>query len=439
MKSVTGFLCVIIVLLNFAACRKETAKEGELEITFRVTEKSQIEVYTKIFNSFIEAYNAEKGTNLILKITPGQGMDITNTRMSSNDKPDIFMLDGPADVVQYAGDGLLYDLTKTAEKGRWSEKLFDWAYNLSKTDGKVYTLPYGYEGMVLWYNKTIMKELGLDAASIDTLAEFEAALQAAKDANYTPIMLGTQDWPWAQEWYLSILFSYTGKEQLKKTLSGTDGGDWRDQAYAKTVGLYKSWHQKGYLADGKSYVLTSGDAINAFSTDKALFKLEGTWAPYWITPLEKADKDKIGVMLHPAINETETPHMPLAVGGMWCAANDSEHAEAAAYIINKLLDENIQGQFIKAGLDVAPIAIDRSQFQGLDPVVEQMWSMVNGALDQGNYGYTTWAFYPPKTRVYLYEGIVNVLEGTIPVDKYLSEAQKLNRKEIEEGFAPILP
>src|SRR5690606_21255639 len=102
---------------------------------------------------------------------------------------------------------------------------------LSIIDDKVYTLPFGYEGMVVWYNKEIMGKLGLTPESLTTLASFESALKKAKDSGYIPIMLGSQDWPWAQEWYLSILFSYTGRELLKSTIEGKEKQGWNQQAF----------------------------------------------------------------------------------------------------------------------------------------------------------------------------------------------------------------
>lgn len=414
-------------------------EEQVFEIGHVATEANQIAILEGLFNGFIEEYNAANSTNYKLKFTPSQSKDITNTRMSSKDKPDIFLLDSPADVAQYVKDDLLLDLTEYAEKSAWNDKLFNWAYNLSKTNDKVYTLPYGYEGLVIWYNKDIMTELGLDAAEIDTRDEFENALQLAKDRGYTPIMLGSQDWPWAQEWYLSIMMSYTGRDLVKDVLQGNNGAEWMDERFAQTINTYKSWHDNGYLADGKSYVLTSDDAINAFTNDKALFKLEGTWAPYWIVPLEDDVKAKIGVMLHPAINDTEAPHVPIAVGGMWCVSKDTKAPDLAAYLLDKLLSQDIQSDFLEAGLDVAPMAIDSTEFDALDPVVKDMWMMLNNALDQGDYGYTTYAFYPPETRVYIYEGIVNVLEGKITVDEYLKQIQTLTNKERDAGFLPILP
>jgi len=437
-------ISIVTILMSgslFAAGSQETSSSDALtiEVAIPSSEESQVALTDKVFQKLISDYNKAHGTEHTVFVSSNQKMDLLNTRMSSNDKPDIFLLDSPADVNQYAKDGLLLDLTSYVKADNWEGTMFDWAYDLAKVDGKVVTLPYGYEGMVLWYNKKIMKELGLNPADITTLKAYENALQKASDAGYIPVMLGSQDWPWAQEWYLSIMFSYTGRPLLKNVIEGKDPQGWNNPAFKKTVALYKSWHDKGYLADGRSFILTSDDAINAFTSDKALFKLEGTWAPYWITPLDKADQEKIGVMLHPAIGTSEKPHLPLAVGGMWCASSETDAPEAAAALISGLLSQDFQGAFLENGMDVAPMPIDASQFENLMPNVKQMWSLVNNALANGSFGYTTWAFFPPETRVYAYEGIVNVLEEKISIDDYLAEMQRLNTKELQQGFKPVLP
>ena len=441
MKRMMLACAIVFMCLGMIGAKGSTEQTPPqvVEVSCFATQEDQVAIYGKVFQDLVDSYNAEHGTAYTLVYTPGQGMDITNTRMSSNSKPDIFTLDSPADVNQYARDGLLLDLTAGAKADGWDKTLFGWAFDLAKVDGKVVTLPYGYEGMVLWYNKTLMRNLGLNPADIRTLADYETALSKAAQADLIPVMLGSQDWPWAQEWYLSILYSYTGRQLLRDTITGASPTGWTDPAFKTTVELYKSWHDRKWLADGRSYVLTSDDAINAFTNGLALFKLEGTWAPYWILPLEEAERANIGVMLHPSINTDEEPHLPLAVGGMWCASADTKHPQIVQHLLNGLLAQDIQSEFVQNGMDVAPMQIDPSEFKGLDPTIEQMWAMVNTALAEGSFGYTTWAFYPPETRVYLYEGIVNVLEGRITVDAYLTELDRLNKKELAQGFSPVLP
>lgn len=296
-------LICVSIFANGNQEKNGVVKRKKIEVAVNSTDIGQVETYRIIFENIVNRYNSENGTDYLLNFQSGQSKDIVNTRMISNDKPDIFMLDSPADASQYAKDNLLLDLTQYAEKDGWEDRMFNWAYDLSKVDGKNVTLPYGYEGIVLWYNKEIMAELGLNPEDIDTLEEYENALKLAQEAGYIPVMLGSQDWPWAQEWYLSVMYSYTDRNSVKSNIEGN--GSWNSEEFKKTVDIYKSWHDKKYLADGKSFVLTSDDAINAFSNGKALFKLEGTWAPYWITPMDQVEQDKIGVMLHPSINNTE--------------------------------------------------------------------------------------------------------------------------------------
>jgi len=432
--------CLLLMSgLGFAAGTNDDGKAQVFEVSVNTTKDEQNKLYETVFQRFVDEYNKKYNTGYSLRFVSGQGMDIINTRMSSKDKPDIFTIDSPADANQFAKDGLLLDMTDYAVKNKWKESVFDWAYSLAQVNGRVVALPYGYEGMVLWYNKDIMKELGLNPADITNLEAYENAMKKAADAGYIPVMLGSQDWPWAQEWYLSILYSYTGRNLVKNTIEGKPGFTWNSAPFRKTVELYKSWHDRGYLADKRSYVLTSDDAINAFVGGKALFKLEGTWAPYWMMPLDAAERDKIGVMLHPAINSTERPHLPLAVGGMWCVSATTAHKDLAAYILTGLLGQDIQADFLNNGMDVAPIKVEKSSFNGLIPTVQVMWNMVNGALADGSFGYTTWAFYPPETRVYLYEGIVNVLENKLGIDQYLTQMDVLNKKELAQGFIPVIP
>lgn len=439
MKKVIATMMVVLFVASIAFANGSSEKSGtEIEFAVGVTEEGQVAYLQQIVTGMVEDYNAENGTDYILKFSPAQSKDIINTRMSSNDKPDIFMTDSPADVQRYQKDGLLLDLSAAADKYGWKERMFDWAYQLSLVDGNVYTLPMGYEGIVLWYDKTVAAELGVDPENIETLAEFEAALDKAAAAGYIPIMLGSQDWPWAQEWYLSIMYSYTGRDLLKDTVEGK--ASWTDPRFKETVELYKSWNDKGYLAQGKSYILTSDDAINAFTSGKCLFKLEGTWATYWITPLTEDEQNNIGVILHPAINDVEKPHLPIAVGGMYCASADAaDKADIIGYILNGFLEQKYQGKFLEEGLDVAPISVDDEQYANLSDTLKTMWNLVNDALADGSYGYTTYAFYPAETRVYCYEGIVNVFEGTTTIDDYLAKMQELNTKELEEGFIPVLP
>ena len=74
--------------------------------------------------------------------------------------PDILDLDGPTDVVEFADAGKAVDLTPYAEQYGWDSVISEWAYNTSVYDGKLYSMPAGFEGMGMYYNLGVMEEHG---------------------------------------------------------------------------------------------------------------------------------------------------------------------------------------------------------------------------------------------------------------------------------------
>ena len=64
-----------------------------IEIAHNATNEEQILVFETVFQDMVDRYNAENEADYVLNFVTGQGKDIINTRMSSNDRPDIFSLD----------------------------------------------------------------------------------------------------------------------------------------------------------------------------------------------------------------------------------------------------------------------------------------------------------------------------------------------------------
>jgi len=68
--------------------------------------------------------------------------------------------------------------------------------------------------------------------------------------------------------------------------------------------------------------------------------------------------------------------------------------------------------------------------------------MINAVADAsaaGNYGYTTWTFFPPKTITFLIENIERVWAGDLSVEDFLAEMQSVFDPELAAGDVPPLP
>ena len=92
--------------------------------------------------------------------------------------PDILDLDGPTDVVEFADAGKAVDLTPYAEQYGWDSVISEWAYNTSVYDGKLYSMPAGFEGMGMYYNLGVMEEHGWSIPS--NLEELESLMEEIK-------------------------------------------------------------------------------------------------------------------------------------------------------------------------------------------------------------------------------------------------------------------
>ena len=58
------------------------------------------------------------------------------------------------------------------------------------------------------------------------------------------------------------------------------------------------------------------------------------------------------------------------------------------------------------------------------------------AVSAGNYGYTTWTYWPPATEEYLIRGIEQVWLNQVSVKDYLAKMQDIFAKEMKDGKVP---
>jgi raffinose/stachyose/melibiose transport system substrate-binding protein len=72
----------------------------------------------------------------------------------------------------------------------------------------------------------------------------------------------------------------------------------------------------------------------------------------------------------------------------------------------------------------------------MDPRVADVLSTLSDATSEGNYGYTTWTFWPPKADVFVYEGMEKVLVGEMEPAEYCGELDRIFKQELEEGEVP---
>jgi raffinose/stachyose/melibiose transport system substrate-binding protein len=170
-------------------------------------------------------------------------------------------------------------------------------------DGHLYGLPQQVSEVVLWYNKALFEQAGVDPASLETWDGFLAAVQTFKDAGITPLAVGAKDkWP-AHFWWSKLVVRLAGQDAFNQARLGENGG-FTAEPFVKAGEMFLELaalepFQEGFLA------AAYGDASGYFGDGKAAMHLMGDW-DYGAMKDNSASKagipdDQLGILPFPTI------------------------------------------------------------------------------------------------------------------------------------------
>lgn len=359
-------------------------------------------------------------------------------KMAAGEGPDLFNMDGPTIAAEYAAANRMADLTPYVTKYGWDKIIFPWALDSCKINGKVYSIPNSYEGLVLWYNADMFKANNWEAPK--TYADLEKIAKDAMSKKLMPFAFGTSNFKPANEWFFSVvLTNYAGKEAMKKVLTGE--AKWTDEPYKGAISLLAKMWQDGWINDKKSQSISTDDSTALFLDQKAPMKMEGTWL-YGTLSTQKDMKFKYDVALFPSLKDGVKQTLPLALGGVFGISSNSQHADQAAEVINWLYtDVNAHAKSVEeGGAQTLPMNIPDNLFSDkMNPVQKKMIKQLVDAQTSGDVGYCSWTFWPPETRNYMIDNIEKVFLNSMTVDEYLKNTQEIFDKEKAAGKLPAVP
>jgi raffinose/stachyose/melibiose transport system substrate-binding protein len=232
--------------------------------------------------------------------------DITTNlklRLSEANPPDVIPANqGWAGVGELSSSGLLLNLDAYEKAYGWNQKLPPTILqqSMATPDGKdigqgsLYGVPINQGAFVtVFYNRAILAELGLSVPK--TMAEFEAAMAAAKSAGKVPMALGTQDgWP-ASATLLAIQAALDSTANINNSVYATADVKLADTALADAAAMYKNWADNSYFT--KDFVgVSSTDAVQGFVDGTGLFCV---WYSGFLPFKDQAQGDQFGQFLMP--------------------------------------------------------------------------------------------------------------------------------------------
>jgi raffinose/stachyose/melibiose transport system substrate-binding protein len=225
------------------------------------------------------------------------------TLLQSADAPDVFHSWGGGVFYEQAAAGVLRPIEDVLSEEAKANVGTAGVSAFTAPDGHLYGVARDVSEVVLWYNKTLFEQAGVDPASMSTWEGFLAGVQAFKDAGITPIAIGAKDkWP-AHFWWSKLVVRLAGQEGFEAAARG-EGDGFAGEDFVKAgeyfleLAALDPW-QEGFLA------ATYGDASGQFGDGLAAMHLMGDW-DYGAMKDNSADKagipdEELGILPFPTI------------------------------------------------------------------------------------------------------------------------------------------
>ncbi|MGN7765218.1 ABC transporter substrate-binding protein [Paenibacillus sp. 22594] len=305
----------------------EPAKKVELKVFLTLPQfKDQFDQY---FEQFKAKELKEKNIEVKIKLeTPNadQAKQILQTRLASNDAPDVFAIHAN-DIPTYYNAGYLTDLSDQPAVS----KLFDSVKQTVTYDGKVPVLPLESLAWGYLYNKKIFSDNGLTPPQ--TLDEMKKVVEALKSKNIPAFELAFQE-AWVPQ--LMTALSLGG-------IVNSEHPDWVDKmnkgeaSYADVADIFNIIDL--IMSNGTAKPFEAGSAAGAadFANGKAAMWVQGPWMA---DSIQKTNPDmEFGVAPLPVSNDPSGTMINLSASTSLAVSPDSDHKDVALDLLNYMLDD----------------------------------------------------------------------------------------------------
>ncbi|MEM7034406.1 MAG: extracellular solute-binding protein [Chloroflexota bacterium] len=393
-----------------------------------------------VVENIVKPFNEQSETVFVDAVARPADWNTVRPAVAAGGGPDIVGTPGPSFVFELAQSGQLIPLDEFSDQFGWDELFVPWALSLGNVEGQLYSLSDELETLVLYYNKTLFETNGWEAPN--TMDEMYALAEEINAAGIIPFSHANADWRPSNEWFVGeYMTQVAGPDKVYQALTGQI--EWTDPDIVDAVELLNQAQQNGWFMGGLDlYYTTSGDdRRTALATGEAAMNIEGTWAANALNTTFFTDEN--------GGNEWDWVPVPsvsgesiftVGMGNTWSINSNAENPQAAAEYLTYFYSPEVQARRLRdCGTAPGPVRLESDAMEGVDERIAGMFTTFAEANAAGNYGYTTWTFWPPKSDVYIYEEVEKVWSGDITSTEYLQGLQEVFTEEFNEGAIPPIP
>jgi raffinose/stachyose/melibiose transport system substrate-binding protein len=392
-----------------------------------------------VVENAIDTFNEQSETVFVNAVANPDTWNATRTALAGGAGPDIIGTPGPSFVYELAAAGQLLPLDDFVDTLGWDDIVAPWALSLGQVDGKLYSLPDELETLVLYYNKTLFEANGWEPPT--TIEEMTALAETIAAADIIPFAHANAEWRPANEWFVGEFLNHVaGPEKVYQALKGEIGWDHPD--FVTAINLLNEYQQNGYFMGGLEfyYTTTTDEYLATFARGEAAMNIEGTWRAQDLIDVYFTEETGNEWDWVPVPSTSGEAIFDIGMGQTWSINGNSANPQGAAEFLTYYYSPETQATLIQlCGKAPAPVTLEADALNSIDPRIADIFATFSAANDQGNYGYTTWTFWPPKSDAYIYEEIEKVWAGDMTAEQYLLGLNELFQEELVEGAIPPIP
>ncbi len=287
MKKITIIAVVLLLFFSpsflFSEGAKEKKVENKLEIFSWWTAGGEAEGLEAMFDIYKSKYPDVEIINAT--VAGGAGANakaVLATRMQGGNPPDSFQVHAGHELIDtWVVAGKMEPITFIFKDNGWMDVYPKGVIDIISYKGEIYSVPVNiHRSNVLWYNKRIFQESGLNPPK--TLDEFFQVAEKLANMGITPLALGDKN-TWTSTHLLeSVLLATLGPEGYKGLWDGStpwDGSAVRKALdnfvrmlkYVNTDHAALTWDAATqYVIDGKSAMNIMGDWAEGYFKAKGL-------------------------------------------------------------------------------------------------------------------------------------------------------------------------
>ncbi|SEH41609.1 carbohydrate ABC transporter substrate-binding protein, CUT1 family [Halobacillus karajensis] len=338
MKKICSLLLMLLFVLFLTACGEDSSSSaggnGKKVLEFwHIDPGEKEEIYKEAVARFEEKH--PDVTVKVLRIPNDAYKQKLSVAMSGGNPPDVFNSWGGGWLKQFVDQGKVLDVTDDVDASRFNELALD----NSTFEGSVYGLPLGLSTDVVFYNKEIFDQYGLEEPK--TYEEWLDIIDTLNENEVIPIALANKTkWPGA--YYLMNFASRIAGPELFDSAFHREGKGFDDEAYVQAGEYIQEMVKKDAFNEGFNGVpydegtgrqlLYSGQAAMMDITISFLNNVRSE-APEF--------EEKLDFFVFPKVEggEGKQTHIGAATGPVWSASQDTEHPELATELLKELTSE----------------------------------------------------------------------------------------------------